>query len=646
MRVTSRKFLKYFYVWLIVLWLLISIHVIYVYIFDTSDQRPVKWWTLTQATFSQPVYLPYISNDWKDLFLQSIIFDWCLSPYVEWTEIKFEENLCTIQTDNYRDFTVSVKDDKFWSNWQRITNEDIYFTYKNIIKQNKREITHLDWFSNLTIQNSWDNIKVEFPNRSIDNNIFFSNYILPSDQLEWTNISEYTENFWMNPIWSSCWIIDRSQTDANNVMFDMSKCKDSYISYYQARKFEDFEQFKNYQKDVNLVDYYIWRESMSWFSKNKVILNNFTSLFFNIDSQNLTSSVRRSLSNTINENIYTWNYQDYFIKDRFLFDTDISWQDPQKVLSWHQAELTQPRVEEKQIADLPEEIKPENSTGDFYLESINDEFTLIFNLDDNYDSISVQANDWVEYELQWYDWWKSARYNLSNRFWNINEWQNNYKVRWYKDWEWYMIYDINVFFQERPTIEIQPSSSELRIRVIYYENEQNEYIAKRMKEIFGQEWIIDFFEFESFESSSEFQWQMLSKNYDITIRWINMWLKKDISNLFTTSNRQINPSWYVNNEIASNINQYFLTEWNTKQELLDSIHSTYSNEVPFIIFWKSYSNINIKNDLDLQIPKRLYDFWIKKKHLDEVQISFRPEINPEQIFDLNNFINFIQDSIQ
>lgn len=60
-------------------------------------------------------------------------------------------------------------------------------------------------------------------------------------------------------------------------------------------------------------------------------------------------------------------------------------------------------------------------------------------------------------------------------------------------------------------------------------------------------------------SAEEFEGKLASKEYDITIRGIDLGLKKDISNLLLTDNPIINPSLYVNTNLASQINQFFAT---------------------------------------------------------------------------------------
>lgn len=613
------------------------------YVEYTSEQEPVKWWTFVQWTFSQPVYLPYISDAWEDKFLQDLIFDWCLSPYVEDTNIEYEERLCNISTSDYRSFNISIKEWIYWNDWVKVTNDDIYFTYNEIIKWNKWNIWYLESFSNINILNNETSIVVEFPNSSIDNKIFFTKFILPKHLVNWLNIQEYIQIYWINPIWTSCATIQQWISDPNSVVFDLSLCEDTFIRFYQAKMFSNFNEFRNYQQTSNIIDYYIWNDTIEWFSENKVILNNFVSIFFNVNSDNINWTIRRSLWNLIKENIYTWDYNKYFIKDNFLFETDINWNNIKEVLDWMQENIWNPQIVEVELENLPNIVL--EKTWEYFLAEFSDIKPIEFQLDKSYESISVQANNWQAFPLQAYNWWNTARYNVSRRFNNIVEWKNNYKVIWYIWWNSEILFDIDIHYNTKPTKEIPWTNSKIILKVIYFENELNKFIANKLKKILEENWVIDYFEFKWYSSSEEFNWRILSRNYDITIRWIQMWLKKDISNIFTTSDPNINPSGYINNELASNINNYFRTEWNTKTSLLNSIHSTYSNEVPFIILWKVYWTINIKSNLWVMFPERLYDYWFQKDYLNDIIISFRPTIDWEELFNMWNFLKFIKEKI-
>ncbi|MBS8121919.1 hypothetical protein [Candidatus Vampirococcus lugosii] len=207
------------------------------------------------------------------------------------------------------------------------------------------------------------------------------------------------------------------------------------------------------------------------------------------------------------------------------------------------------------------------------------------------------------------------------------------------------LYNISLYYKEKPLEQIPATSNSLNYNVLYFKNELNEYVVSKMKEIFESEGILEFFTFKGIDSSEEFQGQVQSQNYDIVIRGINMGLKKDISNIFMTSDPQINPSGYINNDMASNINQYFINDGKTKNDLLSSIHSKYSNEVPFIILGKVYGNLNIKKSSGISFPERLYDYRFIIDYIDNIIVSKRPKIDGKKILDNKKFINFIRKNI-
>ncbi|MBS8121918.1 hypothetical protein [Candidatus Vampirococcus lugosii] len=416
MKITHWKFFKYFYSGILVLWILITVHVVYAFVYDISEQVPVKGGTFVHGVFSQATYLPYLSNTGEDKFFQSLLFNGCLSPYVDNTNIEFEEDLCNIKTSNFRVFEISVKEGKKWNDGTPITNDDIFFTYNELIKNNIRNISSLNSFSNLEIQDQGDFIKIIFPNGSKDNEIFLSNFILPRHLLKGKDVTYYVENYSNNPIGSNCATFRQSTSDKDSIIFDMNNCDESFVMNYQVKNFDSFEDFQKYQKNSDLIDLYIGNDLLNGFRNNKVILNNFVSIFFNVEADNVSSNIRRTISQIIYNNIYKGDYKKYFIKDKFLFDTDIQGGAPRTVFEELEKEITSPKEVEVELENMPNELNLENLTGTFYLDSIDDLFNISFDLGQNFDSVSVQHNDGQAYVLQGYDQSSIARYNISERF--------------------------------------------------------------------------------------------------------------------------------------------------------------------------------------------------------------------------------------
>jgi hypothetical protein len=82
--------------------------------------------------------------------------------------------------------------------------EDIFFTYNEIIKNNIWNVKSLNTYKDIIVLNETDKIKVIFPQSSIDNTLFFTNYILPKHALIDDSIENYQQNFSIEPVFSNC----------------------------------------------------------------------------------------------------------------------------------------------------------------------------------------------------------------------------------------------------------------------------------------------------------------------------------------------------------------------------------------------------------------------------------------------------------
>ncbi|UFX83450.1 ABC transporter substrate-binding protein [Candidatus Absconditicoccus praedator] len=642
MKITHGKFFKYLYTIIIAIWGIITLHIFYLFIFENSEDQPVEGGTYVHGVVGQIGYIPYLSNSGEDKFFQSLMFDGCLEPYVSGTDIKFSEKLCNVSTNNYREFELSVKDGIYWQDGEEVTTEDIYFTFNDVIKNNKRNLQYLNNFNNIEVEKNNDTVNITFPNSSIDNHIILSEFLLPKHILEGTNTEEYIQNFASNPIGTSCGRLQAGSAN-NNITFDLSSCEKASVEQYQVQSFNSWQELEEHAQQTQIIDSYIGDKNFDGYRENKVILNNFLSLFFNIQSEKLNSEVRKSIGAEVINNFYQDEYENYLVKDRFLFDTDIEGGDINQTLNNRHQELTSPTQEEKELPELPEQI--EEGENEYYLSSIDDTHSLTFNFTGSYDSVSVQAGEGAEYQLQSYEGGESADYNIAERFGNVQEGENNYIVRGYQDGQSETLSELTVHYQEKPTIDSDPEYEEFELDFVYQDNDNNKFIKNKIQKILEENEVKEFFNFEKYDSYQEFQDRLESGNYDVAIRGIQMGLKKDISNIFLIENPIINPSRYINNEIASNINNYFITEGTTREELLESIHNDYKNEVPFLIFGKELGQINIKENLDISFPKRLYDYWFKKENLGNINTTFKRNIHREDVFSLSNFYNFLIENL-
>jgi ABC-type transport system substrate-binding protein len=134
-----------------------------------------------------------------------------------------------VTTRDYKTYYVSVSSGDVWSDGVPFSIEDVYFTYKDIIKNNKLEIPTLDKYSNIDVSMETDQVKVVFKNSSKDNTLFFTNYILPQHALLEPNNSMYTQSFAIEPVYDNCAKIKPQTTDQDSLIFDLSNCNDTSL---------------------------------------------------------------------------------------------------------------------------------------------------------------------------------------------------------------------------------------------------------------------------------------------------------------------------------------------------------------------------------------------------------------------------------
>lgn len=633
-------------------------HIFYLYIEYSSEKLPVKWWTFVEATFDSINYLPYTSNDSNDLFYQSFLFRWCITPYVENTEIKYNDEICSINTLDLKTFEITMNDEyMYWSDWETINIEDVYFTYHDIIWNNLWELPWMDVYKNLKISyNSWDNnIIIEFPKASVDNKLFFTNYILPEHILNWKTSDEYIDMYRnnTNAVYNNCADLQLNSKDRNSVVFDLTKCEKSYIKYYQIKRFWNFDEFKRYINDAkeNIIDLYIGEENIEWFNENKVILWQFISIFFNTESNLTNIDIRTPLTKLIEDKLYDKNYERFFIRDNFLLDNIWESKDIKEVLDSYSRNLTEAQEVEKDIKWIKSDIVLSWTWTEIlerYAETIWNWIT--FNLQfSGYNKpiskISVQYENWWEYDLSSYsDIRKTAKYNLSNRFRNVKDWENNYYIRWY-NWD-NKIFEkqLLLYVKEKPTIKIEPKMSDFEIDVIYFNDKNSNYLVSRLIELFDEKWIIDYFNFKWFIDPNEFEWKIASKDYDIVIKWIDLGLRKDISWIFVSEDPTVNPSNYTNPELSKAFSDYLTTTSEVERaKYKETIDKIYSKNVPFFIVWKTYWKIHTRESLEHNYPLRLYDFIFRKEQLWDIKLIYKPNFEFEKLVSRNNFVSFLNE---
>ena len=146
-----------------------------------------------------------------------------------------------------------------------------------------------------------------------------------------------------------------------------------------------------------------------------------------------------------------------------------------------------------------------------------------------------------------------------------------------------------------------------QISILYFENETTTELVETIATVLDREGLTDYFTFDRYDDPDLFAGKIQSKDYDIIIRTIDMGLRRDISNLFQSSIPNINPSLYVNDELTTAINEYFLTDSpRLKSIAKQTIDGLYGSTTPLVILGKELGTIHIRSQLRFPYPYRLY----------------------------------------
>lgn len=659
---------RYVYRIIFVVWLLMSTHVAYMYVSFSSDSQSWKGGTFIEASIGKINYLPYATAKDEDKFYQSLLFNGCVFPSISWTNITYRDELCSVTTSDYKTFIVTPIKNKERSDGSPFTLNDVYFTYRTILAENYWNIPSLDPYKNINVlADETGTLEVIFPQASIDNMIFFTNFILPAHLLANKSLENYITSFYDAPIGTNCGRLHPSPNDIQSMVFDLSLCEQTLLKYYQVKQFPDTQALESYllwkKHEIDLVFSDVKHDA---YQQNQVILNKFMTVFFNTKSNLVSVQLRRELATWMNSRL-NWNQVDppFLVKDPFLFDGlepvwNLTAERMQTFLGSSSATTTTNVVWAAVWADgntiplLPEAInwwEVDDAKQEFIVDvPIVDKQTITLNFAEEYEKISVSYNDGVEYFPESYDpTAKSSLYNLNIVYRNVVEGRNVYTIKAYQNGLHTKTFTFIVHYLSKPTSPTQEaistsSKSFRKLTFIYYVDPTTTRLVEYMKTQLESDNLLDYFVFEWFTDSNTFAGKIESWDYDLVIREINMWLRKDISNLFTSDLPNINPSRYTNQQLANAINKYFLVDVTQRNILKEEIDAIWNLNVPLVILWKELDTINIRSELDFPYPSRLYVLGRRKDFINNLALFDHLNINRDRIFDGGNFKSFLRKS--
>lgn len=654
---TLKTTLRYVFFVTLTLWVLTTVYVIYQYLWASSKQVISKWGTLIEWIFSTTSFLPYLSNDWQSKFYQWFLFDKCLDYSIDekWN-IQYTDKLCHITTRDYKTYYVSIDTGTIWSDWVPFSIDDVYFTYNDILKENKLGLSYLDKYSNIQVDMEWEKIKVVFKNTSQDNTNFFTNYILPKHALIEPNLDMYQQSFAIEPVYNNCAKIKSQSTDQYSLIFDLSNCDTTNLWFYQIKNAISFNNFKDsVNQHGSIIDMYVWSETLPGYSNINMETNRLVTMFFNTKSAKMTVRLRRALWWFINYNFFEWSGNDYVSK----YNGDIlnqfvsTWADIEKFLSRVSinSELSKQELIEWWVKPFTWNVNftEKNKVFAFYTEDESQNFNMKFTFDVEYKKIGISyGTSDLYYPTSYNAKTKSANYVISLANNNLKQNLNTYKIYGFTGDSTgkLQIWTLNLYnlYTDGAKSNEDTEQSYEQLKVIYFDDIVSNYVVGRLKQIFKEHGIWDHFVYEKVDDINELEWKLTAGEYDIVINSIDMWLSKDISALFATESVTINPSQYTDARLLTLLKQY--NETDNKSKIVWEINSIYWNDMPIVIIWKQYAQLNIKDTLINKLNREnlnLYEYNWRDIVFKNISLAENIYIDKEKVKDLNNFWKFIKD---
>ncbi len=636
----------------------LSVIVWYRYVSSLNALDTGKWGTFVEATLQKPNFLPYITSTDADKLYQSLLFQWCVHPAFSGVNVLFKDELCNVKTNDRQTFTITMnpENNATRNDGVPVTINDVYFTYKSILKDNYRNIPHLDWFG--TIQISVDNtiLKIVFPKASKDNMIFFTNFVLPAHILANISLEEYLIRFIQSPVGSTCARLETIWKESDNYIFNLSACPDFSLKNYQIKWFKDAWIMESYiQSNKQFIDFSLNPLPSDLYKANSVLLNSYLTFFFNAERTMRTARQRQWLSLLI-KNIFidtnnsTWETK-LFEYDPYLFPLDqrASEEEIKKLLL--PVPETKPENNENKPLEnniitlsLPETNKHIYTIG----QKIEDKRSITINLPNSYERVSITPEGWNEYFPQSYvAERKTFQYNLSEIVNTIKAWINTYTIAWYARSGEKETWKFTIRYLETPPQPVAlpepPQTVKDPFIVVYFEDETTSALIEQFKTFLESAWRSARFVFEPYADSSGLEWKLTTKEYDIALRTVSFWLKKDLGILFNTDNPIINPSIRKNDQLSNLISSYFLTDnQDQREKIQQQINEAYRADPQIMILGKSYGKVWVKKNNGITYPEKLYVLWWRKWVLQKTKLFQHIAIDREKAKKRSTMRSFIK----
>lgn len=592
---------KYVFAFLVSLRWILWVLILYDYALYASADNEVKGWTLVEWVLDDIVYIPYQHSVVLDRFAQQTLFPWCSDYVYSGDVLRLIDDMCHVTTEDYQKFRVTLGTGVVWSDGEVVDYDDLFFTYSTIIKNNQRSLPFLDTHANIEVTKEADALYVEFDYDSIDHRLFFLSPLLPEHIVQDMSYQEYLYTYSRDPVVAWCGRVKQDVIDTASFILDMKECPGG-LSFYQIKRFGDSDHARVALSDpetiVGITDIDLAFDE--GFTPFDVRTYEYPTLFFNTTSDRLTPNVMKYLVSFIHNNMRTPSSirQDQL----YLNYTPATGQDIRELLLSVNPDLDVDRVtlENAQVEVLPDVITIEwtKHRKSYMLESLEDFVTVRLEIEEDIDALSFALND-TSSRLTKSSW----TYSFGLKRDMLTVWLNKIRLTAKQDGEEIDLAIFDIYYIEAPK---DPLLEEKQLKILYFNDESSADIVRALQSLFLQYDIAAFFRFVPYDNVQDFQDKILSRDYDMVLRPLSLGLKQDISNLFLTDDVLVNPSQYVNVDLAQAISRYT----QGKPEAKETIDRIYAAFAPLYIIGERLDVMYTLYDA----PDNMHDIYTAKQH--------------------------------
>lgn len=468
------KLKKYLFLISILFFVLSLTHLIYLFLYSDSKLVPIKWGTISEwLIWWFPSLNPLEPLNWNNKYLVNLLY----RSLLQYDPInkKIVSDLASCDIENLKQIECYLNDNIYWSNWEKITVDDVISTYK--LLQNtwvNKIISSL--LKDSTIEKNNNTIIFKNKKRDINFlNIFFQP-ILSKNTIDsiWNDVI-----FWNFPtreqIYSWDFIISNISSDSTlwvtKIFLNRNPFNNNWnISKLIIKLFPNTNSLLQNKETVNIFNdnkNIIWN-SIPRLESHKYSLSQYVSLFIN-SNKIKDLELRNYILNKINRtNLINILWEENFkeIKNPYLTEKSINLDLKNKNFEKILAKLWYYKKSKIISNYLPstnkysDEVKVENKKEIKDINIPDSELKIDkFQTDSKYiikpifvdkynfitkDNILLQWKVWTDvkevyindYKLSNYKAWNQKfYYRLKENYKNIKEWVNSYKIIFNENWK-------------------------------------------------------------------------------------------------------------------------------------------------------------------------------------------------------------------